>query len=84
MVLIEDKASGQSLIQDLKRETSTNIIAIKAIKDKVTRFASITPMFESSRIFLKQNYFGCLTMNMNFFHFQTVNMMIRLILLVNF
>ncbi len=54
-VLIEDKASGQSLIQDLKRETSANIIAIKAIKDKVTRFASITPMFESSRIFLKQN-----------------------------
>ncbi len=55
VVLIEDKASGQSLIHDLKRETSTNIIAIKAIKDKVTRFASITPMFESSRIFLKQN-----------------------------
>lgn len=54
-VLIEDKASGQSLIQDLKRETSASIIAIKAIKDKITRFASITPMFESARIFLKQN-----------------------------
>jgi predicted phage terminase large subunit-like protein len=54
-VLIEDKASGQSLIQDLKRETSRNITPIKVTKDKITRFASVTPFFESGRIFILEN-----------------------------
>ncbi|MDR0571385.1 MAG: phage terminase large subunit [Rickettsiales bacterium] len=54
-VLIEDKVSGQSLIQDLKRETTYNIIPIKVSKDKITRFASITPFFESGRIFILEN-----------------------------
>lgn len=54
-ILIEDKASGQSLIQDLKREIKKNIIAIKVNKDKITRFASITPLFESKRIFILNN-----------------------------
>ena len=52
-VLIEDKASGQSLIQDLKKELNYNIIPIKVVKDKITRFASITPVFEAERIFIK-------------------------------
>lgn len=52
-VLIEDKASGQSLIQDLKKELSYNVIPIKVVKDKITRFASITPVFEANRIFIK-------------------------------
>lgn len=52
-VLIEDKASGQSLIQDLKKELNYNIIPIKVVKDKITRFASITPVFEAGRIFIK-------------------------------
>jgi predicted phage terminase large subunit-like protein len=33
-VLIEDKASGQSLIQELKRDTKVPIISIKVDKDK--------------------------------------------------
>ena len=53
-VLIEDKASGQSLIQDLKKE-QYNIIAIKVTKDKITRFASVTPIFESERILIREN-----------------------------
>lgn len=52
-VLIEDKASGQSLIQDLKKELNYNIIPIKVVKDKITRFASITPVFEAGRVFIK-------------------------------
>ena len=52
-VLIEDKASGQSLIQDIKKD-KINIIPIKVIKDKITRFASITPIFESNRVLFKQ------------------------------
>ena len=54
-ILIEDKASGQSLIQDLKRETQETIIPIKVLKDKITRFASITPLFESGKVFIKDN-----------------------------
>lgn len=51
-ILIEDKASGQSLIQDLKKETKLNIIPIKVNKDKVTRFASVTATFEAGRVFI--------------------------------
>lgn len=53
--LIEDKASGQSLIQDLKKEINSNIISIKVVKDKITRFASVTPFFESNRVFIFKN-----------------------------
>jgi len=41
-ILIEDKASGQSLIQDLKRENIRNIEAVKPETDKVTRMHSQT------------------------------------------
>jgi len=49
-ISIEDKASGQSIIQDLRNEGYTNIIPIKPKLDKITRFASIVPYFQSSRI----------------------------------
>jgi predicted phage terminase large subunit-like protein len=49
-ILVEDKASGQSLIQSLKLHTP--IIAIKPKFDKITRFATHTPLFESGRIFI--------------------------------
>lgn len=51
-ILIEDKASGQSLIQDFKKETELNIIPIKVSKDKVTRFAAVTATFEAGRVFI--------------------------------
>ena len=51
-ILIEDKASGQSLIQDLKKEIKTPIIPIKVSKDKITRLASVSPLFEAGKIFL--------------------------------
>lgn len=54
-LLIEDKASGQQIIQDLKYETDYNIIAIKPKLDKITRFASCLPIIESGRIFLPKN-----------------------------
>lgn len=46
-ILIEDKASGQSIIQDLQLLNYKNIVPIKPIQDKVTRFASVVPMFQS-------------------------------------
>lgn len=49
-ILIEDKASGQSLNQELKRKTRLPIKEIKPIGDKVARVNSVTPLFESGRV----------------------------------
>ena len=54
-ILIEDKASGQSLIQELERETRLPIKKIKVDKDKFSRFIAITPMIEAGRIFLPES-----------------------------
>ncbi len=52
--MIEDKASGQSLIQDLKLDGYANIFPIKPKLDKVTRFASVTICFESGMVVLPE------------------------------
>ena len=54
-ILIEDKASGQSLIQELERETRLPIKKIKVDKDKFSRFIAITPMIEAGRIYLPES-----------------------------
>lgn len=51
-VLIEDKASGQSLIQELERETRIPIKKIKVDKDKIARLNAVTPLFETGKIFI--------------------------------
>ena len=51
-VLIEDKASGQSLIQELNRETRIPIKAIKVDKDKLARLNSCSTLIESGKVFL--------------------------------
>jgi len=51
-VLIEDKASGQSLVQDLILSEYKGIKAIKPTQDKVTRFASVIPLFQDQRVLL--------------------------------
>jgi len=50
-VLIEDKASGQSLIQAL-RDSTLPIIPVKVDSDKVTRATAITGLVESGRVLL--------------------------------
>lgn len=51
-ILIEDKASGQSLLQDLKHETSLPLIACKVTEDKLSRLVCVTPMMESGLVVL--------------------------------
>ena len=51
-ILIEDKASGQSLLQDLRRETNLPLIARMPRGDKVTRLATVSPLIESGKILL--------------------------------
>ena len=55
-VLIEDKASGQSLIQELERETRMAVKKVKVDRDKTARLNSITPLLESGRIKLPEKY----------------------------
>ncbi|HJK87498.1 MAG TPA: phage terminase large subunit [Candidatus Megaira endosymbiont of Hartmannula sinica] len=50
ITIIEDKASGSPLIQDLKNEGYSNIYPFKPKYDKITRFASIIPEIESGKV----------------------------------
>jgi predicted phage terminase large subunit-like protein len=54
-ILIEDKASGQSLIQELKRSTALPLIPVRVDSDKQTRAQAITPMIEAGKIFLPES-----------------------------
>lgn len=51
-ILIEDKSSGSSLIQDLQNETVLPVIPIEPVGDKVTRASVATPIIESGRVFI--------------------------------
>lgn len=49
---IEDKASGQSLLQELKRETGLALIPAKASASRLDRWLPVTPLIESGRMLL--------------------------------
>jgi len=53
--LIENRASGQSLIQELQRETSLPIQAVDVSKDKITRANAATPTAEAGRVYLPES-----------------------------
>lgn len=63
VILIEDKASGQQIIQDLKVEGFTNIVPIKPLLDKVTRFAATVALFPTSVYLPKQAAFNSILLN---------------------
>lgn len=50
-VLIEDKASGQSLIQELRRDTRLPIVAIAPEGDKLIRASTASVHYESGQVF---------------------------------
>ena len=49
-ILIEDKASGQSLIQDLRSQTTLPIVAINPKHDKITRASTVTASIEAGNV----------------------------------
>ena len=53
--LVEDKASGQSLIQDLKRDTGLPILPIVPDGDKVYRAKLCVPAWEAGTIWLPED-----------------------------
>ena len=54
-ILIEDRASGQSLIQELKAETLLPIIAVRVDSDKISRAEAVTALFEAGRVFVPES-----------------------------
>jgi predicted phage terminase large subunit-like protein len=54
-VLIEDKASGQSLIQDLREATLIPVIAIEPEGDKLTRANVVSPLVEAGLVHLPRS-----------------------------
>jgi predicted phage terminase large subunit-like protein len=54
-ILVEDKASGQSLLQELKISTALPIITVKVDSDKQTRAQAVTPLMESGRVFIPES-----------------------------
>ena len=54
-ILVEDLASGQSLIQELKYSTALPIIPIKVDRDKLARAQAVTPLIEAGKVFLPES-----------------------------
>jgi predicted phage terminase large subunit-like protein len=54
VTLVEDAASGPSLVQSLQRETSLAVVPVKVDRDKISRATAITPLLESGRLFLPE------------------------------
>ncbi|MEO8190670.1 MAG: phage terminase large subunit [Acidobacteriota bacterium] len=55
VILVEDKASGQSLIQQLKHGSTLAILPVKVDTDKRTRAAAVTPLIEAGKVFLPES-----------------------------
>ena len=53
-IYIEDKASGQSLIQELKRESGVSVIPYRIAGDKVARLNAVLPLIEGGRVLLPE------------------------------
>ena len=49
---IEDKASGQSLIQELRNQSGISVIPVRVTTDKVSRLNAVTPLIEGGRVFV--------------------------------
>jgi predicted phage terminase large subunit-like protein len=54
-VLIEDKGSGQVLIQELRKQGRIPVIAIQPKYDKLTRLLAVTPLIEAGRVWLPED-----------------------------
>jgi predicted phage terminase large subunit-like protein len=49
---IEDKASGQSLIQELRTQSGISVLPVRVSTDKVSRLNAVSPLIEGGRVFL--------------------------------
>tara|TARA_R110000823_G_scaffold203378_3_gene334270 strand:+ start:474 stop:1988 length:1515 start_codon:yes stop_codon:yes gene_type:complete len=49
---IEDKASGQSLIQELRNQSGMSVLPVKVGMDKVSRLNAVLPLIEGGRVYI--------------------------------
>jgi predicted phage terminase large subunit-like protein len=56
VLCIEKAASGQSLIQVLRRETRIPVEEMKPLKSKTTRLQAVCPLLEASRVNMVEGY----------------------------
>jgi predicted phage terminase large subunit-like protein len=54
-IIIEDKSSGQQVIQELQRGSRLPVVEIKPVADKVTRAYLVTPLIEAGLVYLPEN-----------------------------
>lgn len=54
-IVVEDTAAGQSLLQELRRETRLPLIARKADRDKSARAHAVTPIHEAGLVYLPED-----------------------------
>jgi len=54
-IIIEDKASGQQLVQDFKQTTRLPVIPVIPTKDKAQRLHLVSGLFESGKVFVPDN-----------------------------
>ena len=54
-ILVEDTAAGQSLLQELTRNTRLPLLPVKADRDKVSRSNAVTPSHEAGLIYLPED-----------------------------
>jgi predicted phage terminase large subunit-like protein len=53
-ILVEDRASGQSLLQELKSATALPVIAVKVDSDKLSRAQAVTAFVEAGKVYLPE------------------------------
>jgi predicted phage terminase large subunit-like protein len=54
-ILVEDAASGQSLLQELRLQTALPILPIKPDSDKTARAQAVTPLLEAGKVFIPES-----------------------------
>ena len=54
-ILVENKSSGQQIVQHLNRTTSLPVIPIQPTQDKISRLYQTLPMFESGQVYVLKN-----------------------------
>lgn len=54
-ICIEDKASGQSLIQSMRKNTKMAVKAIPVDTDKVARANAVSPLFRTGRVWVPED-----------------------------
>ncbi len=68
-ILMEDKGSGQSLLQDLRKETQLPVIACVPLVDKLTRLLRATPLMEAGKMALPNHASWLAAFEQEFFQF---------------